>query len=235
MTTGVLLGLMSTLLFGLRHGIDYDHIAAITDITSTEREAKRGMRLGMLYAFGHGAVVLSLGCAAVLFGKLLPHSVDTWMERVVGLTLILLGLYVFWTLMFVPKERFAITSRFELLSRLFRRRNESAASSHKPYDGRGAFLLGVVHGVGAETPTQLGLFLFAAGVGGRVLGLVGVLLFVAGVLLTNSVMCAVAVRSFRIHDRTGVLYRGLAGFTAAYSLVVGFLFLFQESSLLPAF
>ncbi|HEV8545461.1 MAG TPA: hypothetical protein VGQ64_04160, partial [Candidatus Limnocylindrales bacterium] len=35
-TTGGVVGLLATALFlGLRHGIDWDHIAAITDITST--------------------------------------------------------------------------------------------------------------------------------------------------------------------------------------------------------
>ncbi len=46
---------------GLRHGIDWDHIAAITDVTSSQPSRLRGFAMGTLYALGHAAVVLTLG------------------------------------------------------------------------------------------------------------------------------------------------------------------------------
>src|SRR5579859_7935358 len=42
----------SCLLLGLRHGFDYDHLAAISDITAVQRNWKAGLRLGMTYALG---------------------------------------------------------------------------------------------------------------------------------------------------------------------------------------
>ena len=140
--TAVNLGVLLTgLLLGIRHGIDWDHIAAITDITSTTAAAgmadaahagqhatdpgpparprrrrtrcartTRGpggatvapglatrpavtvgatccrgqgeaIRLGTLYALGHGAVVIALGLAAIAFGALLPDWLDPIMGR----------------------------------------------------------------------------------------------------------------------------------------------------------
>src|SRR4051812_32864864 len=131
MNFAVLLGLLSTLLFGLRHGIDYDHIAAITDITSTETDRRSSMKLGLLYALGHGVVVLVLGSLAVLFGQFLPHSIDAWMERFVGITLIALGVYVCWNLLRTPKENFAVVSRFKLISQLAARARSRLL--RKPY------------------------------------------------------------------------------------------------------
>ena len=42
------------------------------------------IRLGMLYALGHGVVVIALGIAAISFGALLPDWLDPLMGRIVG-------------------------------------------------------------------------------------------------------------------------------------------------------
>ena len=83
--------LLSSLGLGLRHGVDWDHIAAITDITGTEQEKRRAAFLAMLYALGHGAAVMALGAAAIIAGERLPSWIDPVMERVVGATLLLLA------------------------------------------------------------------------------------------------------------------------------------------------
>ena len=79
---------------GLRHGIDWDHIAAIADLTGSSSDRRRGFVLSLWYAVGHAAVVLVLGGALILAGATIPESLDTWMGRVVGLTLVLLGGYL---------------------------------------------------------------------------------------------------------------------------------------------
>src|SRR3954470_17144946 len=80
--------------FGFRHGIDWDHIAALTDITGTERTPRRSMLLATLYALGHALVVFGLGLVAILLSDELPDSVDTFMEHLVGVTLLVFGGYV---------------------------------------------------------------------------------------------------------------------------------------------
>jgi high-affinity nickel permease len=45
--------LISCAVLGFRHGSDYDHIAAISDITSVQQKTSTAMRLGLLYALGH--------------------------------------------------------------------------------------------------------------------------------------------------------------------------------------
>jgi|GEM_PF-3789977 len=52
---------VAALALGLRHGIDWDHIAAITDITASQDSPRAGVKLGTLYVLGHAAVVLVLG------------------------------------------------------------------------------------------------------------------------------------------------------------------------------
>jgi High-affinity nickel-transport protein len=127
--------LISGFLFGLRHGIDWDHIAAIADITGSQDERGRALYLGTLYALGHAAVVVILGVVAILFGDLLPEGIDVVMGRVVGVTLLVLGVYVVVSLVRHGRD-FRLRSRWMLVfsgirrgARWARRRVEAPRSS----------------------------------------------------------------------------------------------------------
>ena len=87
----------AALVFGFRHGFDWDHIAALTDLTGSQANRRRSMWLATLYALGHAAMVIVLGCVAILFTEQVPGAVDVAMERFVGVSLIALGLWMAWT------------------------------------------------------------------------------------------------------------------------------------------
>src|SRR3984893_16325754 len=91
------LALTSAAMLGFRHGLDYDHIAAISDISSIQSKPRDAMRYGLLYVGGHATNVAVLGSAAIVFRLSLPAASDRWAERLVGITLLVLGLYVFGT------------------------------------------------------------------------------------------------------------------------------------------
>src|SRR4029077_9708673 len=61
-------------------------------------EHRAALWLGTLYALGHGTVVTILGVLAIVAAEVLPDWVDGVMERVVGVTLIFLSLYLFFSL-----------------------------------------------------------------------------------------------------------------------------------------
>jgi len=106
--------LFSSFAFGFRHGIDWDHIAAITDITSSQRSVRTGLRFATMYAAGHAAVVFVIGVVAIALGSKLPDSVDSAMGRVVGVTLIILGAYVLYALIRYRQD-FRLRSRWMLV------------------------------------------------------------------------------------------------------------------------
>src|SRR6266581_322978 len=86
------IGLVATAFgFGFRHGIDWDHIAALTDITGSQDDTRSSMLFATFYALGHALVVFALGFAAIVFAERLPSAVDATMERFVGVTLLALG------------------------------------------------------------------------------------------------------------------------------------------------
>ena len=102
-----------------------------------------------------------------------------------------------------------------------------------PYSSGSVFAIGVIHGLGAETPSQLLLFLLAANLGGVVLGLLGLSVFLGGLIVMNTLMTASAVGIFGMSAAKPSLLRFVIGATAAYSVVVGAVFLFGVSSFLP--
>ncbi len=232
--------LVSCAILGFRHGFDYDHIAAISDITSVQQRTSTAMRLGLLYALGHATMIALLGGLVILFQLHIPARLDSLAERLVGLTLILLAVYVLATLVWgnpqaIPPSRAALLIRgFRKLRRSFRNAEPAVkAPEDLSYTGPIAFGVGVIHGLGAETPSQLALFLLAANLGGISKGLSGMAMFLAGLLVMNTLMTASACGLFRGAAPHPRAMRFFVGLTAVYSLVIGCVFLAGSSGHLP--
>jgi hypothetical protein len=266
------LALLSAGVLGFRHGLDYDHIAAITDISSVQARARDAMRYGLLYVSGHATTVAVLGTAAIAFRLSLPAASDRWAERLVGITLLTLGLYVLGTFFRPslhrhgrPQTRITLLLNGLLwiywrLSLIFGGTRVEAPQVFKDgYGTSSTFLVGVIHGLGAETPTQLLLFLLAANLGGTWSGLVGLFMFIVGLVVMNTLMCGLAAGLFSLDKLRSWLapagrspnpfsrglesvlgavsahaLHGLTLLTSAYSIVVGTIFLLGAADKLPS-
>lgn len=237
--------LISCAVLGFRHGFDYDHIAAISDISSVQEKTSTAMRLGLLYALGHATMIALLGTTVVVFQLSLPHRLDSWAERLVGLTLILLAGYVMSSLVWgnpqnIPSSRAALIIRGyrKLRRRIWRSAPkgvvDSVENDNLNYTGPIAFGVGVIHGLGAETPSQLALFLLAANLGGIAKGISGLSMFLAGLLVMNTLMTASACGLFRGAAPHPKMMRFFVGLTAAYSFIVGWVFLLGSAGYLPS-
>ncbi|HEX5396985.1 MAG TPA: hypothetical protein VFX74_07845 [Candidatus Limnocylindria bacterium] len=294
--------LLTALLLGIRHGIDWDHIAAIVDITSTTAAAEaaeeghaehhaagaaphphggpaeleahraelephgsgahehvqrltrqrfvseqgRAVLLGTLYALGHAFVVAVLGIAALMFGALLPDWVDPIMGRVVGITLMVLGAWVFFSLYQYARHghEFRLRSRWMLVFDSVRyawRRVQARFHGHEhvepvemsSYGVRTAFGVGMIHGVGAETGSQV---LLIAGVGGAAslgLGVPMMFAFIIGLLLSNTAIIILSATGFVASQLRQRIYIVVGVVAGTFSLLVGTLFLFQAEGTLP--
>ena len=103
------------------------------------------------------------------------------------------------------------------------------------YTSATAVGVGLLHGIGAETPTQVLIFLAAAGAGGTGVGISVLLVFILGLVLSNSLITVGSAMGFLSASRNFAVYAAVAVITAVFSLIVGALFVLGRESVLPAF
>jgi hypothetical protein len=103
------------------------------------------------------------------------------------------------------------------------------------YGVRTSMLVGMVHGIGAETPTQVLLFTSAAGLAGTLGGVALVSAFVIGLLLGNTVLAIGATFGLTAGKKMSWFYVGAAATTALVSVYVGVAYLANRTDILPAF
>lgn len=237
----------SCLVLGLRHGFDYDHLAAISDITAVQRSWWSGLRLGMTYALGHAFTVVLLGIAVLQLHMGLPDGLDHWTERLIGLTLIVLGIGVVAGILRKDahghrhtrvESRLAIAIN-GVLWLAWRARRMWDATAPRPerfqwmYNGKSVFLIGMLHGIGAETPSQLALFFLTANLGGTSRGMLGLGAFALGLVAMNALMTASMGGAFRATGSHPRFYYAVAWTGAIYSCGIGLIFLLGISDKLP--
>jgi cytochrome c biogenesis protein CcdA len=267
---------------GLRHGIDWDHIAAITDITSstvTNKEAEvegemvavaaggMGMRIGMsiagptskwresrqglflatMYALGHATFVMLLGLLAIWLGTILPEWIDPLMERIVGVTLLVLGVYIFYSIWRYGRS-FQLRSRWMLVFILIGRgwnwlkhqlsghpldQDHDHTQEVAQYGWKAAYGIGVIHGIGAETGSQALLLASAAGATTAFTGTIMLVAFTVGLLVSNSLVAIFSLVSFISTSTKRNVYLAIGILAGIFSLVVGLFFLTGQGSELP--
>ncbi len=233
---------------GLRHGIDWDHIAAISDVTSSQKSHRRSLGMGSLYALGHAAVVVTLGLLAIWFGTLLPDWVDGYMESIVGLTLLMLGVWLIWS-MSRNKGRLVLRSRWMLLfdlaktfARKITRKNTapeatdgSTTKERREYGTGASVTIGIVHGIGAETGSQALLLAAAAGATSALTGSFLLIAFVVGLVVSNTLITIAATAGLLGTDRHRRIHTVLGIVIAIFSLVLGTMFMMGTADSLPGF
>lgn len=309
------LGLLATAFtLGVRHGFDWDHIAAIGDLSGTAENKRRGFFLAMLYAVGHALVVFALGVAAIIFGLAIPEGLDVWMGRVVGVTLILLGAWILielirkgrdfrlrsrWMLMISgtfaglrkvrtaaagrmiqvehdhPHEHMidlrdesshddaqghdhshhgsteaAVSADAPVLEAAGRRRAAPAAGggrwrrahTHTHHHGHSHQLalpdspdvrygngtatgIGMLHGVGIESPTQIAIFVASTAAVGVEYGLVLLAAWVVGLIVANAFIAALVGAGLLHAEKSFAIYATLAVIVGVMSIALGVLYM----------
>ncbi|HWR42809.1 hypothetical protein [Sporomusa sp.] len=229
---------------GVRHALDWDHIAATTDFLGADSSAKKGVRLSLYYVLGHASINLLLGLLAVFLGQSLPEWVDETMERVVGAVLIGLGLWLILVLIqnrnkpvVVSRGALLVTGAQNLYALIYSKLTGKPAVQKtigSDIGPRSACSIGVIHGIGGETATQILLFTTAAGASSISIGFTVVLAFIAGLFISQALMALLLFQGYAKSVKNPRVYTGLSLATALYSIILGFLFIFGESDTIPS-
>ncbi len=118
---------ITSLMLGMRHAIDPDHIVAVTTIVSRERSVGKAAAIGAVWGAGHTITLLLVGGAIIGFKVAFNARLGLSLEFCVAIMLIVLGIL-----------------------NLFNVRTKSGVpSASRP------FLVGVVHGLAGSAAAAL--------------------------------------------------------------------------------
>lgn len=118
-------------LLGLRHATDPDHLAAVTTLVASgrERAARNAGELGLAWGLGHAVTLFALGLPIILFNSVLPGRVQQTAESAIGFVIVYLAL------------------RLLVRWRRGEHRFHAHPREHGPRTRRGAFAIGLMHGM----------------------------------------------------------------------------------------
>lgn len=157
-----------SMLLGLRHASDPDHLAAVTTMVASgrDRAAHRAARLGFTWGLGHATSLFAFGLPVVLYSAYLPEVVQQAAETTVGFMIVLLSLL--------------------LLSRWRRGYYGHHGHAHRrARTGLQAYGIGLVHGMGGTA--GIGLLLLAT-IHSRLLAIAALGIFAACTALSMAVL-----------------------------------------------
>ena len=161
----LLVVLAVSLLLGLRHASDPDHLAAVTTLaTGKELPVQSAGRLGLAWGGGHATSLFVLGLPIVLWRVYLPQRVQQGAEALVGVLIVALAVW--------------LLARW--LSGTLRTRARVRSQST-------AYAIGLVHGAGGSA--GIGILLLAA-IPQRGVALAGLAVFAAGTALSMALLSA---------------------------------------------
>jgi high-affinity nickel-transport protein len=83
---------ITSLMLGMRHATDPDHIVAVTTIVSRERSVVKAAGIGAVWGVGHTITLLTVGGAIIVFKLAFNARLGLSLEMSVAVMLIVLGL-----------------------------------------------------------------------------------------------------------------------------------------------
>jgi High-affinity nickel-transport protein len=144
-------------LLGLRHATDPDHIAAVSTLVAggRDRAARRAGELGLAWGLGHAVTLFAFGLPILLLDSYLPERVQQAAETLVAIVIVYLAV----RLLARWRRGDYHTHEHEHGDEEHSHAHVSHAHRH-PRSRLGAFVIGLVHGMGGSA--GVGILLVAS-------------------------------------------------------------------------
>lgn len=192
-SVGVGVVLLVSLLLGLRHASDPDHLAAVTTLIASEKDhdkIRKAGYMGLLWGLGHGTTLVLLGLPLVLFNRFLPEPVQQAAETLIGVIIVFLAvrLLMRWRRGLYHVHVHVHEDRAEPHRHVHSHR-QSEAHGHGHAAGRrtplSAYGVGLVHGIGGSGGLTL---LLLSTISNRAEAAAALLLFAAGTAVSMALL-----------------------------------------------
>jgi high-affinity nickel permease len=199
--TTLLIVVAVSVLLGLRHAGDPDHLAAVTTMIASGKEqaARRAARLGLTWGLGHATSLFVFGLPVILYSAYLPEPAQKAAETSVGFMIVLLSLL--------------------LLLRWHRGvYRHTAPHRHRTRTDLQAYAIGLVHGMGGTA--GVGLLLLAT-IQDRVLAIAALAVFALFTALSMAALSTgfgLALKSAPVHRSFHLLAPALGSASLAFGV-----------------
>lgn len=156
--TGLWTVLLLSLLLGLRHASDPDHLAAVTTLIASEKEhsrIKKAAFMGFSWGLGHGTTLVLVGLPLVLLGRFLPERISQVAEFAIGIIIVILAvrLLIRWRrgVFHAHSHSHGDETHRHVHSHTEEARNSHAHPHHVPLrTPLSAYGVGLIHGIGGS-------------------------------------------------------------------------------------
>ena len=214
-------------LFGLKHALDADHVAAILTIATENRTFWRSSLIGFCWGVGHTVILFVIGTAVLLFKLTIPSAWAKLFEIAVGVMLVGLGLSVAFALW---RERVHLHAHWHEHGEQHRHLHSHSGGAHHDHLHRfrleyKSLAVGMVHGLAGSAAL---LLLVLAAVPSLGVGLLYILVFGAGSILGMVFLATALNIPFAMSaERTARVHQTLRAAAALFSIVLGSTILFE--------
>lgn len=221
--TAILLG---GFVYGLRHALDADHLAAVSAIVSDRKNIWSSSIIGGLWGLGHTISLFVAGLVVLSLRSNVFESVETYLEAIVGVMLVLLGLNVFRKLLTAEKVHVhEHVHDGHKHSHLHIHNAEEKPSSHHGLGPR-SVIVGMIHGLAGSAGLML---LVLPTISSPILALLFILIFgvgsIGGMMLMSLLMGLPLHYTF---GRFDLINKGLRAAAGLFSLVWGVLLIHEK-------
>jgi ABC-type nickel/cobalt efflux system permease component RcnA len=208
----------TSLVFGVVHGFDADHVVAVTNFVSKNPEPKKSAIFGFKFGLGHSITVLIFAIIALAFKVTISPFFEEMMEMMAGVLIILLGMWV---------VRGAWKSYRHRRSHNHEHVHEQSGAihthSHDHGDGHvhrhGATFVGVITGLAGTA----GVMLFGPVILAETMlqAAIFILLYGLGIILSMSLYGLVVGRFYQLTHKSERLSQMIVGATGLATVVFG--------------
>lgn len=212
-------------LLGMQHALEADHIAAVSSIAARRNNARDIVKHGLTWGLGHTLTLLAFAGFAILLGRAIPNHLTQWLETIVGIMLVGLGLNVLWKLHcdrvhFHRHHHGDGRTHIHVHSHAHERvPHEQSSHTHEHGFRWRTLAVGLVHGMAGSAAL---LVLAASQISSPFVGLIYVTLFGVGSMIGMAMLSAVIAVPLVISARTLTwANRGLQIAVAVVAIAIG--------------
>ena len=211
---------------GLRHATEADHLAAVSTIVSERKNLFTASIVGGLWGIGHTISLFVVGLLVIFLKLQISASVETKLEAVVGLMLVILGLNALRKL-FQTEKIHVHTHQHDghTHTHIHTHREEKAEKSHHRFSPR-SVIVGMVHGLAGSAALML---LVVPTISSPALAMIYILVFGVGSIGGMMLMSLLIGLPFHFTaNRFDVLNKTIRLCSGVFSLGLGSLIVYQK-------